>query len=277
VTLLGEGIGMRPSKTRKPFTLFKKETKSGTVWYARFWDETLRRYAATRSTGIHVEGKKQRRYEAEQAARDMLPVIRFIPSAPEKPFIRYVADFWLPDSPYVRECALVKKKPLSAAYVNLHHEDVRRHIAPFPAFQRISLRQLTPGLIRDWMRWMAEKGVKGGRLNKIMQAMSVAVRYAVAREELDRDPFKNIHEAPESRKEKGVLTPAELTRLISVPAADPRGRLAVLLGALCGLRLGEVRGHDGTVQPRFSGFGFHCGKRENGKSGFHCYGLIDIL
>jgi len=154
---------------------------------------------------------------------------------------------------------------------------VRRHIAPFPAFQRISLRQLTPGLIRDWMRWMAEKGVKGGRLNKIMQAMSVAVRYAVAREELDRDPFKNIHEAPESRKEKGVLTPAELTRLISVPAADPRGRLAVLLGALCGLRLGEVRGHDGTVQPRFSGFGFHCGKRENGKSGFHCYGLIDIL
>jgi len=233
---------MRPLKTRKPFTLYKKETKSGLVWYARYWDETTQRYAATRSTGVPAEGKKQRRYEAERAARDMLPMILFVPTAPEKSFVQYVADFWLPDSPYVREWALVKKKPLAAAYVGLHHEDVRRHIEPFPAFHGISLRQLTPGLILDWMRWMAERGVKGGRINKVMQAMSVAVHYAVAREELERDPFRNIHEAPETRKEKGILSSVELARLIGAPAADSRGRLAVLLGALCGLRLGEVRG-----------------------------------
>jgi integrase len=239
---MGEGIDMRPLKTRKPFTLYKKETKSGTVWYVRFWDEAVQRYTVTRSTGVPVEGKKQRRYEAEQAARDMLPGIQFTPAVTEKSFIQYIADFWLPDSPYVRECTLVKKKPLAAAYIDLHHEDVRRHIAPFQLFQGISLRQLTPGLILDWMRWMAEKGVKGGRINKVMQSMSVAVHYAVAREELGRDPFKNIHEAPENRKEKGILSSFELARLISAPAADPRGRLAVLLGALCGLRLGEVRG-----------------------------------
>jgi len=233
---------MRPLKTRKPFTLYKKETKSGLVWYARYWDEATQRYALTRSTGVPAEGKKQRRYEAEQAARDMLSKIRFVPTATEKSFVQYVADFWLPDSPYVRECALVKKKPLAAAYVGLHHEDVRRHIEPFPAFHGIGLRQLTPGLIRDWMRWMAERGVKGGRMNKVMQAMSVAVHYAVVREELERDPFRNIHKAPETRKEKGILSSAELARLIGTPAADPRGRLAVLLGALCGLRLGEVRG-----------------------------------
>jgi integrase len=233
---------MRPIKTRKPFTLYKKETKTGLVWYARFWDENSRRYAVTRSTGIPVEGKRFRRYDAEQAAREMLPGIQFTPAAAEKSFIQYVADFWLPDSPYVRECTLIKKKPLAAAYINLHHEDVRRHIEPFPGFHGIGLRQLTPGHIRDWMRWMAEKGMKGGRINKVMQAMSVAVRYAVAREELDRDPFKNIHEAPDVRKEKGVLSLAELAKLISMPATDTRGRLAVLLGALCGLRLGEVRG-----------------------------------
>jgi integrase len=89
---------------------------------------------------------------------------------------------------------------------------------------------------------MAERDIKGGRINKVMQAMSVAVRHAVDREELSRDPFKNIREAPENRKEKGILTPAEVAVLIHAPARDPRGRLAVLLGALCGLRLGEVRG-----------------------------------
>jgi hypothetical protein len=233
---------MRPNKTRKPFTLYMKETKTGPVWYVRFWDENSRRYAITRSTGIPVEGKWLRRYDAEQAARKMLPGIQFTPTAPEKSFIQYVADFWLPNSPYVRECALVKKKPLASAYIALHHDDVRRHIEPFPGFQGISLRKLTPGHIREWMRWMAEKGMKGGRINKVMQAMSVAVRYAVSGEELDRDPFKNIHEAPESRKEKGILNLGEIAKLISMPAADPQGRLAVLLGALCGLRLGEVRG-----------------------------------
>jgi integrase len=72
--------------------------------------------------------------------------------------------------------------------------------------------------------------------------MRVAVRYAVAREELDRDPFRNIGEAAETPREKGVLTPDEIVRLIAAPISDLRHRLAVLLGALCGMRMGEVRG-----------------------------------
>jgi integrase len=173
----------------------------------------------------------------------MLPKIRFSPDTSSlKPFTQYVADFWKDDSPYVREYAAVKKKPLAAAYVRLHRDDVRRHIEPFPGFRGLTLYTLTPGIIRDWMRWAAEKSLAGGRINKVMQAMSVAVRHAVSRGEIERDPFRNIREAPDIRKEKGVLNPAELARLINTPATDPRGRLAVLLGVLCGLRLGEVRG-----------------------------------
>ena len=59
---------MRPKKTRKPFTLYQKQTLSGPVWYARFWDENSSRYAVTRSTGVPVEGKRLRRYEAEQTS-----------------------------------------------------------------------------------------------------------------------------------------------------------------------------------------------------------------
>jgi len=80
---------MRPRKAHKPFTLYQKEIQAGPVWYARFWDETARRYAVTRSTGVPVEGKKQRRYEAEQAARKMLPQIRFAPAA-ARTFIQYL-------------------------------------------------------------------------------------------------------------------------------------------------------------------------------------------
>ena len=233
---------MRPKKTHKSFTLFRKKTKSGALWYARFWDESSRRYAVTRSTGVYAEGKKQRRYEAEQAAREILPVIRFAPAAPEKSFIRYVADFWLPNSPYVRECALIKKKPLSVEYVKKNHENVRRHIEPFPGFQGVTLQGLTRGMILDWMAWATDKGASGRVINMALQGMRIAVRYAVTREEILRDPFLHIKEAPEKYREKGILSFTEVSRIIAAPVLDTRARLAVLLGLLCGLRRGEVRG-----------------------------------
>jgi integrase len=186
----------------------------------------------------------------------MLQTIRFTPEVPDKLFVQYVAGFWTPDSPYIRECAQIKKRPLSAAYIKLHHEDVKRHIEPFPGFRGLTLRSLTSGRIRDWMNWAAEKGMSGRRINTVLQSMRVAVRYAVNREELDRDPFSKIGEAEEQPREKGVLTPGEVARLIAAPVSDPRYRLAVLLGALCGMRMGEVRGlewgdiEDGLIRIR---------------------------
>jgi hypothetical protein len=197
---------MRPNKSRKPFTLYQKETQTGLVWYARFWDETTRRYAVTRSTSIPVEGKKQRRYEAEQAAREMLPNIQFIPVAPEKTFIQYISDFWLTDSVYVKERSLVKRQPLSVDYVTMNHENVRRHMEPFSGFQNITLQGLTAGVIRDWMTWAVANGRTGRSVNTTLQAMRIAVRYAVAREELAKDPFRNIKNVMENHREKGILS-----------------------------------------------------------------------
>jgi integrase len=85
----------------------------------------------------------------------------------------------------VKECAIVKKKPLSAYYVKMHHEDVRRHMASFQGFQGITLKK---------------------------------------------------------PKEKGILTPLEVSKLMARPITDARRILAVLFGLLCGLRRGECRG-----------------------------------
>jgi hypothetical protein len=233
---------MRPLKSYAPYCIYRKKTKAGYFWYVRYWDETSRKYAHIRSTGIPVKGRGGGRHDAGEAARAMLPTIRFTPEAQDKSLARYIADFWTPDSPYVRECAQVKKKPLSAGYVKLHHEAVKRHIEPFPGFRGVTLRSLTAGKIRDWMTWAAGRGMSGRRINTALQSMRIAVRYVVSREELDRDPFKNIGEAEEQPREKGILTPGEVSSLIQAPMSDPRTRLAALLGVLCGLRRGEVRG-----------------------------------
>jgi hypothetical protein len=66
---------LRPLRSRKPFVLYKKSTKSGLIWYAKFWNEEAYKFVLTRSTGVIAEGKKQYRYEAEQEARAMLSYI----------------------------------------------------------------------------------------------------------------------------------------------------------------------------------------------------------
>ncbi|MCX7026727.1 MAG: hypothetical protein NT061_04380, partial [Spirochaetes bacterium] len=144
---------MRPKK-HVSFGIYKHSNKDGpSVWFVRFWDETTRHYAMTRSTGVLVEGKREHRDEAMSAARAMLPEIRFAPPIPERLFVNYVENFWTPESHYVRERALVLKRPLSAYYIKMNHDDVERHLRPFPGFKRLAIKDFKTGQIRDWMTW----------------------------------------------------------------------------------------------------------------------------
>ena len=187
--------------------------------------------------------------EAERAA---MALIQHLKKQLEQPdpaagqlnarLVEYVADFWTPDSRYAKERALVKKKPLSAAYIKLNHDDVTRHIASFPPFQNLRVQSLKPGLIREWMIYLAEKGLSGRRINSVLGAMRVAVRDMAAVEDLDWDPFKKIKDAPENPKEKGVLTVDEVSRVVNTPIKNPASRLSFLLGVFCGMRRGEARG-----------------------------------
>jgi hypothetical protein len=52
---------MRSLKEHAPYSLYKKQTKSGLFWYVRFWDSIAKEYNIVRSTGIKVEGKRERR------------------------------------------------------------------------------------------------------------------------------------------------------------------------------------------------------------------------
>ena len=174
------------------FSLFKKQTGKGLVWYARFWDEKVKKYTVVRSTKVLVGGKKERRREAELKANEMLSEIHFEANAADRDLIPYLEGFWKPDSPYVKEWAYIRKKPLSAYYVHLNSVNIKHHIKPFPEFNNRTLRELTAGHIKDWMTWMVDKNLSGRSINSCLNTMRKAVRYAIDREELIKDPFKNI-------------------------------------------------------------------------------------
>jgi integrase len=233
-------LEVKMAKKHAHYSLYRKRVGTRDYWYVRYWDEREKRYTVHRSTGIEVAGKKERRAEAEKIALEMLPSICF--NTADMTLIQYINKFWRPDSPYFREHEKVYDHKLTAYYSKSSLDVIRLHVEPYEPFSHIGIEKLTAGLIRDWMLWCSERGVSGIRINKAMQAIRVALRYAIDRDEAKADPFTKIKAAHEKHIAKGVLTKNEVIALINAPATDVKHRLAVLLGALCGMRLGEVRG-----------------------------------
>jgi integrase len=263
---------------RYPYTLYKVKSKLGIMWHARFWDETLQKYAHSRTTGILAEGKKENRREAEDAAKKLYqdfitqrneaetignvqvtrskPVIKTVANTP---LVEYLSDFWTAESEYAKFKRDVKLDPLTPEYIKNNFNDVRRHVQPFEGFEGVTVGSLSKATLKKWLIWLAgrrktrtkkdgtiidEGQITGRRANTIIQSVRVAVRWAVDNEEIENDPFHKLGEVTEVNKEKGVLTFEERKILTELPVTDKnyKQRLMMLLGSFCGLRRGEMRG-----------------------------------
>lgn len=240
---------MRPEKPRELFNIYKKKSSDGTppVWYARFWDDTEGRYFATRSTGILAEGKRERRTEAERIAREMAGTIK--PKAkksqePSELLFDYLERFWKEDSPYFTERLILRKKKTSSYYIDMSHDDVRRHIRPCPHLQGVTLEKLKAGDVLAWQLWAIEKhGMAARRCNAVLQTMRVPVRDALRREIISKDPFRQVLQLPVDSPEKSIIMPDTIRAIIKLKGkVDPRFRALVLLACGCALRRGEIRG-----------------------------------
>jgi integrase len=223
-----------------PYSLYKKRVGTGFHWYVRFWDFRERRYSLHRATGIETSGKKGRKGEAEQMANNLLSEVGF--NACGQGMLRYLKAFWQADSQYFKEAEIQCGRKLSEAYIAQSSDMIRLHIEHYKPFQGITLSGLTSSMVKDFMVWGAERGMSNMRINRALQVMRVPLRYAVSRGEIKTDPFLAVKNAHEAWREKGVLTVEELKKLLESPVEHTERRLCVLLGMLCGLRIGEARG-----------------------------------
>jgi len=244
---------------RYPFTLYKKQSKIGIMWHARIWDETLKRYAHSRTTGILATGKKENRREAEETARKLCdeffadktreqniitPLTQVFQSTPtaiinnavaNTPLIEYLKYFWTAESEYAIYKRDVKNKALTPYYIKMNHDDIRRHVEPFKGFEGVTVGGLSKAMLKKWLIWLAgrrktrtkkdgtiidEGAISGRRANSILQAVRVAVRWAFDSEEIPSDPFHKLGEVSENLKEKGVLSFEERIKLTQLPVTE---------------------------------------------------------
>jgi integrase len=221
---------------RAPFSIFKRNSRdrvTGKVvvrYVARFFDED----------GNVVKTKTLEATSATKAtleAKGLLDKGEGIAKA--DPFVLdFLADFWKNDSDYAKMKAL-RGRPLSIRYIEISASIVRKHLGE--PLKGIRLHSLSVSRMERIVLDLSAAGVNPRTINCLIQSVRVPVTDFSRRHRVP-DPLQYLGRIAERPRERGTLSIDEIAKIVALRDESPRLRCVVLLGALCGLRLGEARG-----------------------------------
>jgi len=169
----------------------------------------------------------------------------------------FILQFWTEESEYCQKKAR-GRQALSLAYLYNSRRVVANHFAS--VLEDKDILDLTPSVFSMHQALLSRKGVGPRMINKGLQAITVPIRWFCRMHRI-ANPLEWVEKETEFPKERGVLSMPELGRIIASkgkigneprrngqtsgpgkPDIAPNQYAAILLGALCGLRAGEVRG-----------------------------------
>ena len=203
------------------------------MWYVKLRAPGSGKYGAWRSTG------ETRKRAALAAALEMYKA--GIDGSTENPELAsFLLDFWNYEaSKYVRG-KLAREGGISRSYCHSMTLLVEKHVKPYLEGKKIL--GLTAEIFDDWMAELKGKGLGHRVINLARQAVNVPLNYLVELRRLPWNPLAAAKPYHETHKPRGIVSLAELRSLLALEDTDPRVRVAIALGSLCGMRLGEIRG-----------------------------------
>jgi integrase len=169
---------------------------------------------------LYRKSKQEAKQALQEALRDQEERI-----SPDKITVKRYLEDWLQD-----QQGVVSERTLLITRVNLE-----THI--YPALGEKRLWKLTAKDIRCAFK---DKDLKPATINKILGTFSQALNDAVGKY-LRSNPCKEIKRVRQPREEIRVLSPAQMRTLLDAAHGD-RFEGVIVLGATCGLRIGEIVG-----------------------------------
>jgi len=215
---------------RSPFCIISQKTAAGRVFVARFFNAEGK---AIRSKSFP---EARSRTQAAHFAEDLLHA-GVIANASNPDAFTYLNEFWSEGSDYVRSRAL-RGVILSNDYLSISRCILGKHVKPYLKGKR--LLDLNADFIETLILSLSAKGTKARTVNMAIGTIRVPMRYFCRRNRL-QNPMGPVEMLSENPRERGVLSVAEIRKIIALQGESPRVKAGVLLGALCGLRLGEAR------------------------------------
>lgn len=214
--------------TEKYFKLIKRRNSTGKGYYqARFYDSQKN---LIQSKSFPVGASKP---EVMKAAAEMLESVT--PRDDDSDALSYCVSFWSKDSSYFHD-KQAKKKTLSESYRRNGESLIKRGI-PFLTGKRTG--KITTPMLEELEAQLIDEGASIRTARGVIEAIARPVN--VYRKKHSRPSLGKIEHGTSDAKTRGTFTLAEIRGVID-SALDDRDKLIFLLGALCGLRKGEMRG-----------------------------------
>jgi len=160
-----------------------------------------------------------------------------------KDFNQFLQDFWEYDtSSYIKE-KLRKNHSIHRSYTKDQKLAVEKFWHPF--FRGRLLGDITREDIERFMDnldILAKRTLSAGRKNSVLKAGTIPLRWAFAKELIEKDVTKGIVWFSGKPAERQILSPEIAQAIFQVQWLDERARLANMLAAVTGLRAGEIQG-----------------------------------
>ncbi len=158
-----------------------------------------------------------------------------LPASQDAFILSYCQEFWGKESPYFKTRRL-RGKPLSESYRQSGFYGLK-HFESFLEGKKVS--DLKADAMQAHADKLRERGINPRSINLGIEAVRRPVAVFCKKWNL-ANPLAEVERYQQTPKKRGILTPAEVQRIVEYKD-DPRARLIVLLGCLCGLRMGEAR------------------------------------
>ena len=155
-------------------------------------------------------------------------------------FPSFLQTFWdFDSSPYVKE-KLRRNHGIHKNYTAGQKLIVEKYWTPF--FKGRLLGSIIRQDIEHFVDDISERKLSAARKNTILKAGMIPLRWAFAKEILEKDVTKSITFFSGKSRERRILTPEAAEAVFRTEWKDERARLANLLSAVTGLRAGEIQG-----------------------------------
>ncbi|GBR75992.1 integrase [Candidatus Termititenax persephonae] len=157
----------------------------------------------------------------------------------DRDFIDFLLEFWdFDNSPYVKE-KLRRAHGIHRAYTLGQKAKILQRWKPF--FTGRLLGTITRQDIDEFIKQFDNSSDISARTkNGIIGAGTIALKWAFQKELIDSDPTQGITYFSGKPAERNILTPEQATAVFAIDWQDNAAKLANLLAALTGMRVGEI-------------------------------------
>jgi integrase len=138
---------------------------------------------------------------------------------------------------YLDEWMDERRNTVRARTWRIQESMIRNRVKPSIGDYRLC--ELAGKDVRQMYRRLIKEGLSPSTVGRVHAILKQAMRDAVREKRIRTNPLDNVKAPKQSHKDKYVLTPDEVRRLLDTVRGD-RFEGVYVLGATCGLRIGEV-------------------------------------